>query len=834
MSVALLLAALLTACLYPSVSLAETKITYLQGNYAVPQSPQTTVTVSFTKAQTAGDLNVIVVGWNDSVSTVNSVTDESGNSYALAVGPTVVSGYLSQSIYYAANIVAAAAGANAVTVTFSTAAAYPDIRILEYSGASPSNPVDVTAAGSGSSKTSTSAAATTTNATDLIFGANIVETGTKSAGSGFTARLLTSPDGDIAEDKMVTATGSYDATAPLTSSGPWIMQMVAFRTPSAEAPTVPGSLTATAASTSQINLSWTASTSSLGVANYIVERCEGAGCTNFTQIATPTATTYSDTGLASGTSYSYEVQAKDIEGNLSAYSNVASATTPEAAASTITYVQGNYATPQTPETTVTVPFASAQSAGDLNVVVVGWANSTSTTSVTDASGNTYALAVGPTSVSGYQYQSIYYAKNIAAATAGANAVTVTFSPAAAYPDIRILEYSGADPNNPVDVTAAASGTSGTTSATATTTNATDLIFGANDVWTYTTGPGSGFTQRMLTVPDGDIAEDEMVTTTGSYSATAPLSSSGAWVMQMVAFRTPVGSSAVDLGVLAPTPTSVSFGNVAVGSTSSQSVVLSNTGSASVTISAATVTGTGFSASGLSFPLTLAAGQSATLTVTFSPSSAGSVSGSVSLVSNASDSTLAVPLSGTGATQTLSVSPSTLSFGDVTVGSSSVLPVVVTNAGTASVTVSSVAISGAGFSFTGPALPLTLASGQDTSLSVTFDPTTASGDVTGSLSVVSNGTNSPTVASLTAAGVNQHSVALSWTASTSTGVTGYNVFRATVSGGPYTQLNTSEITGTTYTDTTVEAGETYYYVATAVTSTDDSAYSNQATAVVPFP
>ena len=84
------------------------------------------------------------------------------------------SGLASQSIYYAKDITSAAAGTNIVTVRFSTAAASPDIRILEYSGADPNNPVDVTAANSGSSTTSSSGSATTTNATDLIFGANMV------------------------------------------------------------------------------------------------------------------------------------------------------------------------------------------------------------------------------------------------------------------------------------------------------------------------------------------------------------------------------------------------------------------------------------------------------------------------------------------------------------------------------------------------------------------------------------------------------------------------------------------------------------------------------------
>ena len=214
-----------------TVTVSSGAISYVQGNYATPQSPQSSVTVTFTGAQVAGDLNVIAVGWNDSTATVSSVRDTEGNVYSLAVGPTIQSGIASQSIYYAKNIATAAAGANAVTVTFTSAAVSPDIRILEYVGADPNNPVDVTAASSGNSASSSSGSATTTNATDLIFGANLVQTLTSGPGSGFTSRLLTVPDGDIAEDQMVASTGSYSATAPVSPAGSWIMQMVAFRTP---------------------------------------------------------------------------------------------------------------------------------------------------------------------------------------------------------------------------------------------------------------------------------------------------------------------------------------------------------------------------------------------------------------------------------------------------------------------------------------------------------------------------------------------------------------------------------------------------------------------------
>jgi Concanavalin A-like lectin/glucanases superfamily/Fibronectin type III domain len=88
-------------------------------------------------------------------------------------------------------------------------------------------------------------------------------------------------------------------------------------------------------SASQINLGWTASTDNVGVTGYRVERCQGAGCTNFVQIATPTGTSYNDTGLAASTSYSYRVRAADAAANLSGYSNTATTSTQGTASSLV-------------------------------------------------------------------------------------------------------------------------------------------------------------------------------------------------------------------------------------------------------------------------------------------------------------------------------------------------------------------------------------------------------------------------------------------------------------------------------------------------------------------
>jgi len=129
--------------------------------------------------------------------------------------------------------------------------------------------------------------------------------------------------------------------------------------------------------------------------------------------------------------------------------------------------------------------------------------------------------------------------------------------------------------------------------------------------------------------------------------------------------------------------------------------------------------------------------------------------------------------------------------------------------------------------------VTLAPLQTASLSVQFGPTTA-GAVNGNISIVSNATGSPATVPLTGTGVApvQHSVALTWNASTST-VAGYNVYRGTVSGGPYTKINSSLVTVLNYTDSIVQNGITYYYVTTAVDSSgNESAYSNQVSAPIP--
>jgi Domain of unknown function (DUF1929)/Bacterial Ig domain len=210
-------------------------------------------------------------------------------------------------------------------------------------------------------------------------------------------------------------------------------------------------------------------------------------------------------------------------------------------------------------------------------VIIGSNSVAPISSVNDAAGNSYQLAIGP-SGNGSISQSIYYAKNIKLPASGLNTVSVVFSSPPAYPDIRILEYSGIDPVNAIDTaTGASEPTMVTASGVINTTNPLDLLVAGNYVQWITTGPGANFTQRILT-SDDDIAEDRVVTAPGFYSATAPLKDSGegSWVMQLVAFRA-AGVSSPD--TIPPTATiTVPVAGASLTGTTTVTVTASDIGS----------------------------------------------------------------------------------------------------------------------------------------------------------------------------------------------------------------------------------------------------------------
>jgi hypothetical protein len=297
------------------------------------------------------------------------------------------------------------------------------------------------------------------------------------------------------------------------------------------------------------------------------------------------------------------------------------------------------------------------------------------------------------------------------------------------------------------------------------------------------------------------------------------------------------TSTPSAAAISVSPSSVNFGSVAVGGSVSQSVTISNTGGSTLTVTQATSATSGITITGANLPMTVGAGKQSIITIVFSPKSKGAVSGNVTVVSDASSSPNTVAVTGTGVTAAalLNSSASSLSFGNVNAGTSSSQSMTLTNAGNSNVTISSVTVAGAKFSASGISGGLILSPGQNATLNVTFSPS-AAGSLTGSVTVASNASNSPLVISLSGAGVVSvaHSVSLAWTADSSPPFS-YNAYRSTISGGPYTKLNSSSLSSALYTDSTVQGGHTYFYVVTAVSSAgQESPFSTEVSAIVPAP
>ena len=465
---------------------------------------------------------------------------------------------------------------------------------------------------------------------------------------------------------------------------------------------------------------------------------------------------------------------------------------------------------------------------------------------------TASLTVAQLTISGAGYSAS--GLNTPATIAPGNTATfsVLFAPTTAGSLNGSVSISSSASSSPASVPLSGTGVAATVSVSATPSS---LSFGSVNAGsssaksvTLTNGGNANVTISQISVSAKDVTASGITTpTTLAPGQTAGMSltfspTAAETVTGNVTVTNAQGSSAVipvsGTGVQAAmslTPASVSFGNVTVGSPNSQTIQLSNTGTGALTITQLSVTGSGFSTSTVSLPLSLNPGASTTFNTQFAPQASGSASGSISLVSNAPTSPNTISLSGTGvsASLTLSMSPTSLSFATVNTGSSAQQTVTINNTGNSSVTISQISASGAGFSLTGAGTPVTLTASQSMQIVVHFSPT-AAGSVNGSVTVTSNASGSPATVAISGTGATptQHTVALSWNASTST-VSGYNVYRSTVSGSGYSKINSSLVGSLNYSDASVQSSQTYYYVTTAVDgSGNESSYSNEAQAIIP--
>jgi hypothetical protein len=433
-------------------------------------------------------------------------------------------------------------------------------------------------------------------------------------------------------------------------------------------------------------------------------------------------------------------------------------------------------------------------------------------------------------------QSASFTMTFTPQSAAAASGTVTLSSNASNPTLRI-SLSGTGVNagqltaNPPSQNfgSVTSGTQQTVSETVTNTGGTSVTISEANI------TGTGFTMSGLSTPK-TLTAGQSTTFNLTFAPQATGSASGMVTLTSNApnptLQISLSGTGTTAGQLTANPPSQNFGNVTSGTQQTVSETVTNTGGTSVTISQANITGTGFTMSGLSTPKTLTAGQSTTFNLTFGPQTTGSASGMVTLTSNAPNPTIQISLSGTGAAVQagqLSVTPTTLALGSVVVGDSGSASGSLSATG-ASVTVTAATSNNSAFTVSGLSLPVTIPAGKSVPFTITFSPQ-AAGSANAKLTITSDAQSPTLTETLTGTGTAAptHSVNLSWTASTSSDVAGYNVYRALYSGsscGAMSKINSVLDTTTVYTDSTVANSTAYCYATTAVdSSSQESSYSN---------
>jgi hypothetical protein len=447
-----------------------------------------------------------------------------------------------------------------------------------------------------------------------------------------------------------------------------------------------------------------------------------------------------------------------------------------------------------PATVCTIP-----STGSGHLIVVGWSSAEGTAptiaTITDNASNAYVEASNARAVdSSVNMVDIWYAPN---STSGATSVSITPNPSGNSGAAVIWEFSGVATVSPLDQVAVLNSqpvTSTPSGASVTTTAPVEAVVTviAPQWWMTGLANGSNFTQdSYLNLSYYAIGWAHLITSsTGTYSA-AWNTGADNYTSTTASFMAAPAYSACDLnqdGMVNILDVELGI-NMALG-----------------TISCTAQYG----------PCNLALVQA--------------------VLTNAMGGACALP--------ELGAAPSSMSFGNVAVGSSSTQTMTLTGGGTSSTTISQTTVSGTGFSISGPSLPLTLPVGQTASFTVTFTPA-ATGSASGNIAFVSNALDAPVNQTLSGTGVTAvaHSVSLSWTPSTSSSIASYNIYRiasssSTAPSTPYTNLGsiaatTCSSTVCAYTDTAVTAGQSYWYYSTAVnTSSTESGPSNIVQAVVP--
>jgi chitodextrinase len=471
--------------------------------------------------------------------------------------------------------------------------------------------------------------------------------------------------------------------------------------PDTTPPSVPAGLSATAASSSQINLAWSASTDNVGVTGYNVYK-------NTVKIATTASPSYSATGLSSSTNYSFAVSAYDAAGNTSLLSNTVSATTQASTDTTPPSVPAGLSAAAVSSSQINLSWSASTD----NVGVTGYKVYKNGTQIATATGTSYSdTGLNPSTTYSYSVSAYDAAGNTSPQSGTVSAATQAASSGGPAGYAFCANEGG---------TCAFSGTM-------------SVAYGANSLFKYLTLTGG-------TPCNNTVFGDPIPGTVKACYTKA------------------VTAPAVSIS-----PASLTFASQAVGTTSAvQYATITNTGSATLTFPATfTFTGSDFGFGGTgTCAASIGPGASCTVGVTFKPTATGTRTGAVNIGDNAANSPQTIPLSGTGGTVSapaVSISPASLTFASQAVGTTSAVQyATITNTGSATLTFpATFTFTGSDFGFGGTGTcAASIGPGASCTVGVTFKPT-ATGTRTGAVNISDNAANSPQTIPLSGTGSRHH-------------------------------------------------------------------------------
>ena len=479
---------------------------------------------------TAG--NLIVVGFDYTGTTVDSVTDSRGNAYVQAGSEVTSPGGATARLYYAKNI---AGGTDTITVSLADSTSSLEVYAAEYTGADTTSPLDGSAQAAGSSSSVSSGALTTTSANDVLVAFCVGDTSCN-AGAGFTARETL--HSNLLEDQTTGAAGSYTATA--TAGSGWAIVAAAFK---------PLNVAPPPDSVATVTVSPSAASLSVGGTQQFTATTKDANGNVLTghvitwSTSDPAIATVDTTGRVTALA----VGSATITATSEGHSGSASVTV-SAPPAPVTFVQAGAKAAR--KRLLSLSFGAPTTAGNLVIVSFDFSGTTFS-SITDSQGNAFTQVGSEVTSPGGAKTRMYYAKSI---KGGAETVTVNLAGTSPALEVYIAEYSGADPTSPLDASSQAAGSSSAVSSGAFTTTTANDVLVAFCVGDTSCNAGSGFAARSTF--HNNLLEDATIGAPGSYAATA--TAGAGWAMVAAAFRPLTGGTVpppTPVAAVAVTPTS---------------------------------------------------------------------------------------------------------------------------------------------------------------------------------------------------------------------------------------------------------------------------------------